>query len=69
MEQKDKPIIHKVLSPCDCLSICGETACNWNKSAKWTDCTCPDCLRFKRRVKEKIKREVAHSKKVDIIKL
>jgi len=54
MDNKDKPIIHKVLSPCDAYACCGATACNWNKTVKWEECNCNDCLRFKRRIKEKV---------------
>lgn len=47
-------VIHKVLSPYDCMSICGKTACNWNKTVKWTECTCDECKKFQRRIKEKV---------------
>lgn len=38
-------IIHKVISASS-ISMCGKTVTTQNKSSKWEDCNCKNCLKY-----------------------
>lgn len=47
MENKEKPIIHKVDQHCS-LSECGKTTHKDNRSPVWKGVNCPDCLKVRK---------------------